>query len=261
MKTFFDPAIVLADRRFYFWFVLGFLLLLVIQPGCLEEKKPVLLVDYAHGEIFMPLDPRELGYLELNFVFEEAGYELKVISEPLTEKDLSQARVYLLAGPMRGLTKDELDVVRNFVSKGGKVIVLTHISMPLKEFLDEYDTSMGWVLAEEENTLERPHDFVVKNIGDAEILKDVKSLSFYGAFSVKAPNEYAHTSAKAFEDINMNGLRDKDESLGSFALVGVAKHGSGYVVTIGDDAILANRFIKEEDNFVFAKNLAEWGLK
>ncbi len=236
------------------------LALLLLFSACIQEEKPLLLVDYAHGEIFPPLDPRDLGYAKLDTVFKEAGYEVRVISEPLTEKELRRARVYLLAGPMNELSEEERAAVRSFVEHGGRVIVLVHIASPLRVFLAEYNMSLGWVLAEEENTLGRVHDFVVTGIEGGEIFKDVDSLSFHGAFSVRAPESYAFTSDRAWEDLNLNGVWEEGEPRGRFALIGIARYGKGYVLVIGDDATLANRFIGEEDNFKLARNLAEWGL-
>ena len=236
------------------------LALLLLTAGCAQQEKPLLLVDYAHGEIFPPLDPRELGYAKLDAVFKEAGYEVKVVSEPITEKELRRARVYLLAGPMSQLSEEERAAVRGFVERGGRVIVLVHIASPLREFLEEYNITLGWVLAEEENTLEKPHNFAVRSVGDDELFQGVDSLSFYGAFSVRAPESYAFTSARAWEDLNLNGVWEEGEPRGRFALIGIARYGKGYVLVIGDDATLANRFIGEEDNLMLAKNLAEWGL-
>ncbi|NOZ59185.1 MAG: DUF4350 domain-containing protein [Euryarchaeota archaeon] len=235
--------------------------LLLLLPGCLQEEKPLLLVDYAHGEVFPPLDPRELGYSKLDEIFREAGYQVRVISEPLTEKELRRARVYLLAGPMSELSEEERAAVRGFVERGGRVVVLVHIASPLRGFLAEYNITLGWVLAEEVNTLGRPHDFVVRDVEGTGILKGVDSLSFHGAFSVRAPGRYALTSPNAWEDLNLNGVRDEGEPRGKFALIGIAKYGKGYVLVIGDDATLANRFIGEEDNLKLARNIAEWGLE
>ena len=235
------------------------LAILLLFSACIQEEKPLLLVDYAHDEIFPPLDPRELGYAKLDAVFKEAGYEVKVASEHVTEKELRGARVYMLAGPMSGLSEEERAAVRGFVERGGRVIVLVHIASPLREFLEEYNITLGWVLAEEENTLEKPHNFAVRSVGDDELFQGVDSLSFYGAFSVRAPESYAFTSARAWEDLNLNGEWEEGEPRGRFALIGIARYGKGYVLVIGDDATLANRFIGEEDNFKFARNLAEWG--
>ena len=237
------------------------LVLLLLLPGCIQEEKPLLLVDYAHDEIFPPLDPRDLGYARLDDVFEDAGYRVEVISEPLTEKALRNAEVYLLAGPMSQLSEEERIALKSFVERGGRVIVLVHIASPLREFLGEYNISLGWVLAEQENTLGRVHDFVVNDIGEDELFEGVGSLSFYGAFSVQAPQSYAFTSPGAWEDLNLNGIREENEPRGRFALIGMAKHGEGYILVIGDDAPLANRFIDEEDNFKLARNLAEWGVR
>jgi hypothetical protein len=204
------------------------------------------------------LHTRGLGDLKVG---KEAGYEVRVISEPLTEKELHRARVYLLAGPMGELSEEERAAVRSFVERGGKVIVLVHIASPLREFLEEYNITLGWVLAERENTLGRAHNFVVRNIGEGELFEGVKSLSFYGAFSVRTPESYAFTSPRAWEDLNLNGAWEESEPRGKFALIGMAKYGKGYVLVIGDDATLANRFIGEEDNYKLARNLAEWGLR
>jgi hypothetical protein len=236
------------------------LVLLLLIPGCFQEEKPLLLVDYAHGEIFPPLDPRDLGYATLDTVFKEAGYEVRVISEPLTAKELRRAKVYLLAGPMNELSEEERSALRDFVERGGKVVVLVHIASPLRKFLEEYNITLGWVVAEHENTLGKAQDFMVRNVGEGELFEGVGSLSFYGAFSVRAPESYAFTSPRAWEDLNLNGVWEEGEPRGKFALIGMANYGKGYILVLGDDATLANRFIGEEDNFKLARNLAEWGL-
>lgn len=235
------------------------LLLLATLPGCSQpQARPKLVIDYAHGEIFMPLDVRPLGYSSFDGLFQEAGYETAVVTEPLTTGDLKDADVYLLAGPMVELGEDEEKVVRDFVEQGGKVIVLVHISKPLERFLAAYNISFGWVIAEDENRLDGPHDFRVMDMGEASFLEGVDTLGFYGAFSVKAPAEYAHTTSGAWEDYDMDGALDEGEPKGRKALIGLAEQGRGSVLVIGDDAVLANAFIDREDNRRFARNLVAW---
>ncbi|MBI5809808.1 MAG: hypothetical protein HZB21_01265, partial [Deltaproteobacteria bacterium] len=68
----------------------------------------------------------------------------------------------------------------------------------------------------------------------------------------------AETSPKAWADINRNRRRDRGETLGSYGIIAVSRHGKGKVVVVADDAPFANKFIKEADNGILAENILRW---
>ncbi len=235
------------------------LLWISLAPAC-TQSKPVVLVDYSHGEIFMPLDVRPYGYGKFNKLFEKSGFKLKILDKKVSEDNLKKAQVYLIAGSMKEFSDDEIRAIEDFVSQGGKLIVLIHIYPVQKKLLDEFGVDVLGVVAEEEN-LGNPLDFTATRIENSPITAGVKELNFYGAWAISLNSSgkaLVLTSDKAWVDYNRNGIRDDGEPTGTFSLVQLVRHGRGYVLVIADDAPLINRFVEQANNMKLAENIIRW---
>lgn len=230
-----------------------------LTPAC-TQSKPTVLVDYSHGEIFMPLDVRPYGYGKFNKLFENSGFELEILDKRVSEDRLKKAQVYLIAGSMEEFADSEIRAIEEFVRYGGKLIVLIHIYPVQKKLLDEFGVEVLGVVAEE-NNLGNPLDFTATRIEDSPITAGVEEVNFYGAWAISldsAGKALVLTSDKAWVDYNRNGIKEEGEPTGTFSLVQLVKHGKGYVLVIADDAPLINRFVEQADNLRLAENIIRW---
>ncbi len=235
------------------------LFIILVLSGCLGSGETVL-VDYSHGEIFMPLDARPMGYSKFNSLFEDAGYNVDILDTKASYSKLKKAKAYIIAGSMTDYTEEEVESIKKYVNQGGKVIILVHVYPMQKNLLDAFGIKLGGIVAEKDN-LGRAQDFIARNITEHPITHGISEVSFYGAWgilNISRGNSLVSTSPEAWLDRNMNGVRDKGEVSGSFSLVQLVSYGKGEVLVISDDAPLINKFITEVDNKKLGENIVNW---
>jgi len=219
--------------------------------------------DGSHQEIFSPENKGELDYSGFADKFTAAGSTVSINRKRVNQQTLEGVRTYVIAGPTQPFGLHEIDALHSFVSKGGNLLILLHISSPVARLSESFGILVSnFVLAEQENKIEgRSQDFLVTRFTDHPVTKGLNRIAVYGTWGVKAQRkavEVAKTSDKAWADINRNRKYDEGEPIGSFGIVAVTGYGSGKVVVVADDAPFANRFIGEADNPMLADNIVGW---
>lgn len=175
------------------------LICVILISGCIAydaEKAPKALFDTAHGEVFSPNDMTSASFTEFYKMFHEKGFDVGINEEPITSGALSDVDVLVIAGPMKELNKEEISGVKNFVHNGGALLVLVHVSRPVKELLQEFQTTISDnITAEAENLIgSSPQDFFVQDLEDHPITKGVEKIAVFGSWSVTSsePPEPLH---------------------------------------------------------------------
>lgn len=229
-----------------------------------KAVKPVLLFDLSHQEVFSPDDGGARGLLQARQVFEKAGYEVLKNEAPFTPETLKDANTVFIAGPMRELSSEEIDALKDFVNNGGNLLITVHVNFFVQELLDSFGflITQGPV-SEGENTFhENDKDFIAKDLRKHPISEGIDSVAFMGAYGVKGKDrnvdEIIFTSKNAWVDLNENGTRDKGDYSGKLCLLAAREFGKGKVVVVGDDAVFSNMLINSSGNKQLLQNIAEW---
>ncbi len=224
------------------------------------------LFDLSHRVIFHPLSDAPLGLKRFAALFEEKEVKVTVSDGSLTAEILGKYDTLVLPGSMTPYSKGEIEMVRDFVQKGGNLLVLLHIAPPLFEMTKPFGIILSSaVMSEEENLIEKSsQDFYAKAITPHSLTAGVKSIALYGTWGLLAEREaktLAFTSEKAFGDFNRNRRYDSGEPRTRAGILTVADYGKGKVVVLADDAPFANHFLDMGDNLRLARNLVDWFSK
>lgn len=227
-------------------------------------KAPVKTIfDLSHAEIFSPVKEGDLNYTSFYEAFRKNGGEAGVNKEPVSSKSLAKAKTYVIAGPSQGFTMNEIAALDKFVSNGGNLLVLLHISSPVAQLTNSFGiTVSNFVIGEQSDLIEgKAQDFYVTRFGPHPVTEGLGKIAVYGSWGLMAEDPalvVGATSAKAWADMDRNRKFDKGEPMQDFGIIAVNEHGKGKVVVIADDAPFSNRFITEADNKLLAENIIRW---
>lgn len=109
-------------------------------------KKKTIYFTEGHGEpdLANPQDPK--GYSNAKLALEQENYEVKPLLLPATEKIPDDASVLALAGPDRPLTAHEIQLLDDYLKRGGRLLVLAGAregSELLPELLERWGAKLG----------------------------------------------------------------------------------------------------------------------
>lgn len=228
-----------------------------------KAKRATTLFDLAHHEIFSPVKDGPLNYSEFYKLVKEKGGEPGINDKPVTAESLKGIKTYVIAGPIKPFTAQEIAALESFVKNGGNLLVLLHISFPVAELTSSFGIVVSnFTIGETTGLIEnKSQDFLVTKFGQHATTAGVEKMAVFGTWGLMA-NEpakvVASTSAKAWADVNRNRTFDKDEPTQEFGIVAVRNFGKGKVAVVADDAPFANQFIGGVDNRRLAENILKW---
>ncbi len=221
------------------------------------------LFDMSHREIFSPLNDGPLHYSAFFKSLKSFGLDGGINPHEVNSRFLDKANIYVVAGPTREFTPDEIRALTDFVATGGNLLVLLHISQPVARLTEAFGILVSnFVISDRENTIEgRSQDFLAKRFVPHPVTSGLGGIAFFGTWGLlplEGAKGVAFSSEKAWADMNRNRTFDKGEPEGEFALVAVSEYGRGKVVVVADDAPFANTFYNMANNKSFADNIIKW---
>lgn len=261
-------------------FVVALLLSTLVIGGCgandasrdVQREEPDLpyrgsiVFDMAHGEIFSATDPSPLGQSSAIRRMRQAGFEVVINKQLITDDTLAEASGLVLAGPMAPLSPEEYDAINSFVLRGGTVLLTIHVPFPVLMVPAHWGLPVGTDIVMSKRPAgapEEPSIFRADSIADDEITQGVESVLVVSGWPVSTAGDTARLVVSTGEDswLSASGDRDPappaDDELTSFGVVGVARVGEGLVIVSGDDAIFANAALAEADNARLLDNIIE----
>lgn len=227
------------------------------------SEQVTVISDQGHGQRFFFGSLGGLHLSKLSRLFEAEGFHVMIAPGGATPHMLSYADVFVISGPFRPFTRQEAETLYGFVSDGGRLAIMTHITPTLFELFDKFGiTSSDGVIKEREGVIGGVNtDFLVSVLKDHPLMQGIESFSAYGAWGLGSSREgmevIASTSTRAWEDLDTDDLKGTDEKAGPFGIVVAGLVGKGKVVVFGDDAIFQNKFL-EGNNLRLAENLIRW---
>lgn len=236
-------------------------------------KKPVKAVskrvvfDLSHEEVFTPTEAGPLNYSVFYNTFKEQGWKVGITKERISANTLKGVRTYVIAGPMKTVDDAEIEALHAFVKKGGRLIVMLHISAPAAQLCESFGILVSnFVIAEpQDNIAGAAQDFYVTRFAKHPVTDGVSRAAVYGSWGLMSGDPdakiIAATSERAWADTNRNRSQDAGEPVQEFGIIGVSEVGKGKVVIVADDAPFANKFINTADNGRMAENIIGWFAK
>lgn len=235
-------------------------------PAPQPAARGTIVFDTAHGEIFKPEDTTELGQSDVVSRMNQAGYEVRVNTQPIEASTLDGVAALYVPGPMRPFTPEEQTVLDDYLERGGTVILSIHVPYPVMGLPARWGLPVrpGIMANTASNAGPEPSVFETDAIVDDPLTQDVKGIVVLSGWPVDTdPTKLATAKlvvlAKGLvaADTNANGAYDPGDEQQPFGVVGVAPVGSGRVVVLGDDAIFANIGMGQADNAKLLENILE----
>ena len=236
-----------------------------LEPTASRAKRGTIIFDMAHSEVFGPQDASELGQSKTVERMRAAGYAVQVTTERVSKDMLGPDVVAVfLPGPMVPLSDKERTVLDDFVRRGGTMILSVHVPFPIMGTPARYGLPVGTGVMVDPNAQADPGVWATGEMKKDPLTEGVKALSVVSGWPVGlSPSEIAdprivvEAPKGIVVDSNGDNAFDGKDPQPPYGVVGVATIGSGRVVVLGDDAILANIAIETNDNARFLDNLLE----
>ena len=244
---------------------MAFLVAASVAAGQPSSKGDILF-DQAHGQLFSPIKDGGLDFSTFAGMFRNAGHPMRLTQMRVNAAMLHATSALLVSGPFQEFTGAEISAISEWVSQGGKLIVMLHISQSVARLTEVFGITVSNVpvheRAEDKLIDHASTDFTIAPSEQHEILRGVGAIDFYGSFALlpegKNVRPLAMTSPESFADINGSNAFDEGDVAQSFCVMAVATWGKGGVLVLGDDALLSNTFIGKADNGTMATNIVRW---
>ena len=243
--------------------ILIFSILFLFSSTIPAHARTVVMFDQGHGQRFLIERGGDLDLSLLAGTFRDLDHEVLTCAAPLTEKLLEGAGILLISGPFRPYSPEEIEVIHQFIERGGAVCITLHIAPPLSNLLIRLGVDhSNNVIHEEEGVIEGdPIRFSATRLESHPLFIGMRQFNLHGVWALletrSGVRSVARTSPAAWIDLNGNGRFDQGDARQSFAVAVAGELGKGRFVVFGDDAIFQNKFMKE-DNLTLARNLAAW---
>jgi len=166
----------------------------------------------------------------------------------------------LISIPYLPFSESDLSNIRQFVNNGNTLILMDDFGYG-NSILEHLDTQIRF----DQNIVLDPL-FCYKNAYFPRIIdfsaeikgQGITAIGFNHATVLNQANEYqilAWSSNSSFLDLNNNGVKDKNESAGPFAVAAVCKSGKGTVELVSDPSLIINTMVEKNDNNQFTRYL------
>ena len=248
-------------RRVLALAVLAVAPLMLAAPAAAQK---VVLFDEGHGQRFLAGRAGDLDLSDFAAILKEGGCEVRSSRGRLDAAALKGVSALVISGAFAPLDAAEIEVVGQFVLKGGRLAVMLHIGQPVQSLLEKMGLqySRGTVHESEGVIKGRSGDFAVSRFEPHALTKGLASMSVFGCWALKSgasstARVIARTGPQAWLDSDGNGARSPGDLVGAQGMVAVGDVGAGSYVVFGDDAIFQNRFLKAYNAGIGAR-LARW---
>ncbi len=242
------------------------ILLIILAPHAAFGKKPaapVLLFDEGHKQHFLIEQNKALDLSNLAAIFKDQGFIVKSSVKPLTTKLLREVSTLIISGTFQPCSRIETAAIKNFINKGGQLVVMLHIASPTAGLLTALGVAISSNIVHERNNLLAPPgdtNFYVTNLPSHPLTKGLSRINLYGAWALNTrleANVIARTSPQAWVDLNHDQKLDAGDAVQAFSEIVTGQLGHGHFIIFADDAIFQNRFLVG-DNYTLALNMAKW---
>ncbi|WP_254807777.1 DUF4350 domain-containing protein [Natronosalvus amylolyticus] len=210
---------------------------------------------------FAPYNPSWDGTSEFRGQLEDdPDTDVELITDT-TDYDTTDPNetVSFVIAPDEPYDETEAQRVRQFVDRGGTLVVLENFGSSGQELLFELDTEArldGQLLYDERSHQQGQTMPVATNVTEHRTTDGVDQLSLNYASAVQPGNAtvLVWTSEYAYLGDETTDIEDVD-GLESYPVVTVEDRGAGEVVVVSDPSIVINAMIDEPDNAAFVRGL------
>ncbi len=246
-----------------------YLLLVILSVSCLHIKivqSANIVFDEGHKQAFLYQQQGPLGLSKLANILVDAGNTVSASQNIIQPLALLNVDALIISGPFQAFSLRERKILADYVTSGGKIIIMVHIAPTIGGLLAEFDIGISNYSINEEQAMlaNMPKDFLVSRLIPHWLFNKVQNFNFFGGWALQAKDKstaiLAITSENAWLDLNKNKQKDVADYQSAFAVIVQKKIGKGDVLVFSDDALFQNKFLTG-NNQQMAINLANWLTK
>lgn len=240
-----------------------FLILLVSLSAPAFAYHPRILFDQGHGQAFLIEKQGDLQLSGLARLLADQGYEVSSTLHPLTPELLGSTDALIISGSFRPYTDTEIQAVKQFIERGGRLAVMVHIGPPLLKLLLALgvDVANGVIREETKMLANEPLNFSTSNLRPHQLTRKLDHFALYGSWPLRpltsSGQTLAYSSKESWVDLSGDKRLTPGDAVQAFGVVVANRIGKGELLVFGDDAIFQNRFLQNE-NRKLAENLGRW---
>lgn len=224
---------------------------------------PLVLIDQSHDQRFVIEKEEPLQLSAFAAILKEEGLAVKSSAQMFTDDLLKGVNAVIISGPFKPIEPKEVEALRRFLERGGRLAVMLHIGSPFADLLQSLNVDFtNYVLGEQENIIDNDtRNFLVKDFATHPLFDSMDHFSLYGGWALMNTEPSARiiatTSPTGWVDFNGDKKLSNGDVVQAFGVVVSGEIGAGRFVVFGDDAIFQNKFL-DDSNRQLAKNLAGW---
>ena len=237
-----------------FVIVISLMLSLPLYANSQKTHSGTIIFDNSVG-FFGIEDDGSVGLSTLRWELESEGFEvidnleMLVNADTITKTLLNRTDVLIIVNPKRCLDWEEMDLIKDFVEGGGKLLLISDTpesSANMNAFSSRFGVEfLNYYLGDE--------IVIDSNIGELFFISPVP-LSLEKGPEVSIQTNF--TEAKAWHSVwEMPGRKIEEENFTVFAGI---RYGNGSIAFLGDKDILLNANIMQGDNLDFIMSIFTW---
>jgi len=182
------------------------------------------------------------------------------------------ASVAFVFSPVSAYSPTDISRIRQFVSRGGTLVVASERPQPTNDLLDGLDVDTrvnGTTLRDDRNNYRNASLPRATNVSDEPLVDDVDALTLNRGTVLDIPEQTVTTapeerprvlvrsSSTAYLDRNENGTLDDDEQIQSYPVAAAESVGSGRVIVVSDASVVTNAMLEQEGNAAFTRAVSQ----
>lgn len=247
----------------FVFFCVMFIAGLTSAPLLAHSSGKVVLFDQSHGQRFLLESDEPLGLSVLGASLTAAGLTTKTLPEEITSKALRDVSGLMISGPFQGFSAAEIEAVKAFLNRGGRLCLTLHISLPVLTLLKELGVAVSHAPVRDKVNLIAGNalDFKVSTLEKHSLTIGMDGFSVYGCWGLinldSNSKVLAATSPEGWSDMNGDGHQGPAEPNMTLGVLVAGTLGKGEFVIIGDDAVFQNKFLTG-GNLRLADNISAW---
>jgi len=225
----------------------------------------VVVAGSVSGAAFSTYNPAWDGTAEMRSLAQETGVRTDIVRDTEYYQTTDpEGTVVVVLSPDTAYTADEATAIREFVDRGGTVVVAGDFGDPTTQLLEDLDVAArldGTSVRDERHYERSPALPRATNVTTHPYTTAVDQLTLNHATVVRFGDSntnatrLVNTSSFAYLDTNGNGELDDAETLRTYTVAAVERVNGGSVVTVSDPSLFINAMLDREDNRQFARNV------
>jgi len=209
----------------------------LLPDGRLKQPNNLAYIDSTHLPISSEESWREDGTMGLTMTLMRNGYLALSLPE-FTREHLERAGLLVLVSPRRSFTRNERDMIYDFVNKGGLLICMAGYEDcgPIRPLLSDFGFGIGLPGFDPEGTPREPQPFGHFKSPYLNTGKYLCYVRFYAAWPIFCKDPEAEIMAYGRGEVPVMIRRDV---------------GHGKIVVIGDTGFAMNKNLEHQDGSLF----------